>query len=171
MQFCNNFFSGEEFEYVHNNMVSILTDRHSMYKTSLTLWDKSVTIQNGATVLIQDPSPDIRNLIVEKIEQNFQKQDILKSKRLQIYYHFWMPESGLNWHNDDKMDSCTIYMNKEWDTHDNGFFVYYDENNFVKAIPPTPNTAMYMEENFMHSVATTKSDSPVRMTIQIFIER
>ena len=173
MKFCNDFFTHEDFSKLHNILKSIYENPNSTYRTNYTGWQEQL-VEGSSVVLMIDflPGDPVRDIVIPRFREVFGENQPDEKIGLSAYY--WTSGSCIDWHNDRTKDdkprrAATIYMNMDWDTDYNGFLVYHDENDFCHAVPPTPNSAVYFEENPLHSVAKTTKDAPVRMTFQMFI--
>ena len=175
MKFCNDFFDVSDFKFIHNEISSMLQDKQTEYRVNLISWNENLVVSNSPVLMkALDNDNKIAQMVISKIKNIFdvQKED----DKFSVNIFYWTPGSGINWHDDISSDgnqrtAVTIYMNEEWDTDYGGFMVYEDETGFVHAVPPSPNSAVYVENNPRHSVSKTTEDAPVRMSIQVFISQ
>jgi Rps23 Pro-64 3,4-dihydroxylase Tpa1-like proline 4-hydroxylase len=153
-------------------------------------WDHNIIVLDSAVVHIHAIPEDhsLSNKVRSVVEETLK----VKTKNVMCYY--WMPGSHIPWHNDGIYPGgISIYLNESWDKNHGGLFLYMDYNNYnkavnddkdddddddddddhtptIKAIVPEQNLAVYQKGGRMHATTATTSSSPVRKTLQIFLE-
>ena len=115
----------------------------------------------------------IYNLPTDSLEFDLIKKDIdklnLEVNIQGIMYYYWQPGSYIPWHNDGiYSNSITIYLNNKWDYSEGGLFLYKDGND-IKTIIPSDNLGVIQTGGVEHSTTITNTESPIRKTIQIFL--
>jgi len=85
-------------------------------------------------------------------------------------FFYWTEFSYIPWHDDAGHDAAmTIYLSGH-DENDGGYFMYKRQEEIV-AIPPVMNRAILQVEGVPHSTTALNSRSPIRKTIQIFLQK
>ena len=135
MKIVKNYLRNEDIEGLVNLANGILTGPDSQrVMASYQKWDNSI-IQWSPPVLIWEIPFD--SLIVRRLLNNY--EELQKVTNFLIYY--WTPGSYIPWHgDDDRWDSGTIYLNKEWDQDQGGFLCWKENNHTNRMIIPEYNT-------------------------------
>lgn len=159
-----NFFDSEIFFEVVEYSNSLCTNGKNSFRTNYS-WHKGIILDSNV-ILIHDI--DTNNIIYHKIKNQVEKKlNIMNKSRIMIY--FWTPGSHISWHNDGvHKGGLTIYINDYWNRNDGGLFLYED-NNEIKGIIPEKNLAIEQVGGVPHAVTCLTKNSPIRVTIQIFI--
>jgi Rps23 Pro-64 3,4-dihydroxylase Tpa1-like proline 4-hydroxylase len=152
-------------------------------------WSRNIVLDSAVVHIHEIPEDHSLSIKVRSVVE-----ETLKVKTRNVMCYYWMPGSHIPWHNDaNHAGGISIYLNDSWDKDHGGLFLYMDynkkeeENNdmgsddedeycthytptIIKAIVPKQNLALYQKGGRMHATTTTTSASPVRKTLQIFLE-
>ena len=78
--------------------------------------------------------------------------------KIRMNYHYWLKNSGVNWHGDeDYIFGATLYLN-EWKKEWGGLYLWIDKNSGdMHGLCPKPGTLVINNEAEEHSVTQVSS--------------
>ena len=166
IELYNDFFSEEEYDFLHKRASNIVMDKMQEFRVNMLTWDPRLVDPTASPILHKDilENTDEWNIVTRTMKEKLGTQD-----KIFMSFHFGMPGSCILWHNDPNKFAITIYLNKEWDPNDGGYFIYEDDK-ILKSIPPQGNLAVVQKQNVQHRTSKTSLGAPIRMSIQIFRE-
>ena len=140
----------------HNNKMNM----RSLCANSLHNWPEEI-IHFSKEVLVY---------ILDKNSQEFKLIEKDIGKCSSVMYYYWQPGSYIAWHHDKfYQKAVTIYLNDEWNYKDGGLFQYMDKD--IKTIIPKYNKGVIQTDLVQHSTTITTTDSPIRKSIQAFMDK
>lgn len=135
MRIIKNYLSNDDIENLVDVANGVLSGPDSQrLMASYQKWDNNI-IQWSPPVLLWEIPFD--SLIVRRLITNY--EELKRATNFLIYY--WTPGSYIPWHEDeDRLDSGTIYLNKEWDQDQGGFLCWKENNHTYRMMIPEYNT-------------------------------
>lgn len=136
-------------------------------KTNFFNWGSNVIGVSNAIFVFDLPEELKKEVETELLNKNIFEQ---VPKKWFCSVFLMSRHSNIPWHNDEKYKfTCTIYLNKEWDSNHGGYFMYEDGEE-LKAIIPTYNNAVSFAPPLKHTSVLTSNYAPLRESLQIFVE-
>ena len=127
-------------------------------------WQPSLVDDISGSCLSATPSPLVR----VKVKVPLLKV-LPKAKNININYHYWLPHSGINWHDDGgNIFGATLYLN-DWNSTWGGLFLWEDKNEDIRGICPRSGTLVVNETCEPHCVTQISTRAPYpRRSLQIW---
>ncbi len=128
-------------------------------------WTKAVIGNSFPVVCCKIEDEKLLEVLQKKIDETANEYEIKSAS-----FFYWTEFSYIPWHDDAGHDAAmTIYLSGH-DENDGGYFMYKRQEEIV-AIPPVMNRAILQVEGVPHSTTALNSRSPIRKTIQIFLQK
>jgi len=100
-----------------------------------------------------------------------------KPKFIDVLLYIGHPGSAISWHTDGASDvystpraASSVYLTEDWQDEWGGYFLYKKDNE-LKAIEPTFNKAIVLEEDVEHCTTVLSMQSKLRKSMQIFFDK
>ena len=136
-------------------------------------WSKAVVGNSFPVICCQIEDENLLEVLQKKINANFNGYKIKTAS-----FFYWTEFSYIPWHDDAGHDAAmTIYLS-EHHMNDGGYFMHkkmvHTENGpqeEIVAIPPKINRAIFQAQGVQHATTAVNAKSPLRKTIQIFLDK
>ena len=163
MNIYNYVLSNKLLENLHN----FTRDGKQPSRTNFFNYAESL-VSTSNVIFAFDIPDDLKNLVLEEL---IAKKIFLKHpKKWSCYINLFSRGSFIPWHNDEKYAlTGTIYLNQNWHKDFGGLFLYED-NLEIKALIPEYNKGCFFVPPVNHTTTLTSINSPLRETLQIFVE-
>ena len=127
-------------------------------------WQDSLFDDISGVCLNATPSP----MIGVKLRVSLKKV-LPQTNNISINYHYWLPHSGINWHDDGgNIFGATLYLN-QWKKEWGGIFLWEDKFGDIRGISPSPGTLVVNESSEPHCVTQISTRAPYpRRSLQIW---
>lgn len=160
-----------ELNSVANNVIS--GQYHEPIRTWTNhAWSDSIIGKGSSVFCMSVPDrllPEIeKTLLLRGILNPEEDQLLTESKSAMLYV--WMPGSYIPYHSDAKYSKAvTIYLNRDWEFNDGGFFVWRNPNqeDWISVVPHF-NLGIVNAFGLEHGTTPVTSDK-LRVTVQIFL--
>ena len=128
-------------------------------------WTKAVRGNSFPVICCKIEDEKLLEVIQKRIDETAGEYKIKSAS-----FFYWTEFSYIPWHDDAGHDAAmTIYLS-DHDENDGGYFMYKKQEEII-AIPPVMNRAIFQAEGVSHSTTALNSRSPIRKTIQIFLQK
>ena len=128
-----------------------------------------------------NPGTVLSNVLAEK-DKTIIINELLSKKffstppsLFEAYFQIGLPNSSIDWHQDNIVREkpidrigLTVYLNREWEDHWGGFFMYED-NDKLSAIRPKFNCAV-CQTSLKHCTTIISPIAEPRLTLQLFFD-
>lgn len=142
--------------------------------TNHNIWPSTVVNDSDCIYLkrINSDVPTEANFYKQVCNAVTNKLEYTKHLNFSISIHYCTQGAHIPWHNDGShKHAITIFLNSRWDRNNGGLFLFEDViKNEIKAVVPTFNRAIELTGGVLHAVTATTKTSPIRRSIQIFID-
>lgn len=142
--------------------------------SNIVTWDKRLIDSISGTVdiirLDQLMYPDIYDVCLQLVNS---VSDIkCTMNRIRAQYYMGNNHSGINWHDDGTYaGAISLYLNDEWSERYGGLFQYTMDGVDIHTVVPTYNKAVFQSGGVDHKVTPVVEGSPIRRSLQIWINR
>lgn len=138
-------------------------------RTNITNWNSDIVGASGVILLWEIHGQLFQDIKQETMKRLPQYQDVF-DREWSISCHIGSRLSYIPWHNDVKHAlSITVYLNSSWEKEWAGYLLY-EEQDHIRALLPKFNRAIVFRPPLMHTVLPTNIVSPMRESLQIFID-
>jgi len=162
-----NILNLDTLSIVKKNNSEIFFKQNGNLQKSKTFWNYEIIQWSNDVLIHKLPTDSLEFDLIRKDIDNLNLGFNVKG----IMYYYWQPGSYIPWHNDGiYSNSITIYLNNKWDYSKGGLFLYKDGKD-IKTIIPSDNLGVIQTGGVEHSTTITKTESPIRKTIQIFLNQ
>lgn len=137
-----------------------------VWSSSTILWGEDIKKSIVGSTLITQVSEDLHIQIEDEIKEHLPSYD-----NLLCQFYIWQQNAGISSHTDGQYKfGATIYLNKQWDIDDGGFFIWKNkETEELKVLSPERNTMVLNSDRETHLVTPVASNcKELRHTIQIW---
>lgn len=136
-------------------------------KTNFFNWDENVIGFSNAIFVFDLPEELKQEIEIELVNKQIFEQ-IPKKWFCSVF--LMSRHSHIPWHDDSIYKfTCTVYLNKEWNSNNGGYFMYEDGEE-LKAVVPAYNYAVSFATPLKHTSVLTSNYAPLRESLQIFVE-
>jgi thiol-disulfide isomerase/thioredoxin len=161
-----NFLYDDVYDYTISAAEKILTSGDNLLSSNYH-WHYDV-VKDSFPVLIH--KIDKKSYFYEVLKDNIEnKTGLVVSDDKEIMIYYWTRYSYIPWHGDgDHYGGLTVYLNREWNPDYGGYFLFKEDNDNIRAIPPQQNMAILQTENVPHCTTPVTFDGGIRITLQVF---
>ena len=130
-------------------------------------WDPYLYKGIPGTCLASEVSKGLKLKVLAEVRRHL---PLVKHDKYHLNYHYWLHNSGVQWHEDKKyVFGATLYLNnwkKEW----GGLFLWQDNiTGYIHGQIPKPGTIAIVDQSEFHSVTQISPFAPYpRRAIQIW---
>lgn len=174
IEVIENFFSSDELDVLENAIMDSEDNDASMQSgkntRGLVLFEKGV---DGGEVDLSRYliHPTVDKEVYEIVERRIKEE--FSVKEFTAYFHYLYPGSHMGWHSETVgiTSAISIYLTRDWDWNYGGYICYEEEKEDFRLQIPDFNKAILQKSGTFHCVTPVYKDSPVRKSIQIFVQK
>jgi hypothetical protein len=130
-------------------------------------------VPNPGVVLVTQPN----DILVQGIATYYLEKGIFKQlpEWMNLLLYVGYAGSSIHWHTDGVNDlgqerrASSIYLTPDWQDEWGGYFLYKEQDH-IRALAPTYNRAVVVEQDVEHCSAVLGSNCEPRRSIQVFFD-